>query len=743
MLGECMTMCPPSQFIRYPNGELVHEGAVSAFEFNPNTGKFDENLAISKYVRSGAQKKYDPKDIRPLPVLQKTMDFIFSYVIQKRLNTSEDTTYLDLYLFLRDRFRAIELDITLQNLQGLEVIEILFKILLFFIWSGAKFVCYSSDKFSYKQNQELLENCFSLLQERYDNFYMQNGYRAPFDYEFKSLNLLLNLPSQGFMNKLMTFPNDVINSPPIQAAINLRKAVVNNDVKQFLNIINNTPIYISITALENSAILYIDALVNLRKSLREQFPIVMVKNLFEFSDENLNTFSEAFQIKSYKNVSPNIVNFENNTNTDLSIIPNVVIPESIQNAFDSISLIDFLCPPMESSTNVPPPIAPQETFPTPKTETFPTPKTETFPIPNEETEQIDIKQNEESGEQTLPSEETEQSYEEEEEETEQIYTKEEDEAPKEEIIEEEVKPIVIRKQIPRFNCIPIPIPLPQKLYTMLPMNLPRLCYSSLYILSNDDSFSSEIANSQLQITNENDPETVFVGKFTLDNSVVYISILRKPVNNITCVLNCEDTNSTACDYVFRAEECSSYSLGFDSIFRRAFVASLREFYSCDILQIVKNVFAKSFRLLESSDWINSSANAVISFINKVINLIIDNFKSDEFIQKILPFSLRLIQKSEFLRYVNELYKLQIPLIDVENSVTPIEGSSWPLYIRDNIEIKLQSFLLPIDKGFDIEMFADKIIKFVENEAPSEYVNLGYQHVSFEELMGELEVELYK
>ena len=115
IVGTCMQMCPASELDQHNNRN---------FEINPVTKEFDPSFAIKTFHRSDAGKKILASDIRPLPVLQKTMNHIINVVIGQLVGLTPGATEWNMAKFVRDIFRSIRQDITIQNLKGIEVIDI-------------------------------------------------------------------------------------------------------------------------------------------------------------------------------------------------------------------------------------------------------------------------------------------------------------------------------------------------------------------------------------------------------------------------------------------------------------------------------------------------------------------------------------------------------------------------------------------------------------------------------------------
>lgn len=72
---------------------------------------------IFQYTRTAER---EANLIRPLPILQKTMDYLLEL-----LDQPYDDGFLGLYNFLWDRMRAIRMDLRMQHIFNLEAITML------------------------------------------------------------------------------------------------------------------------------------------------------------------------------------------------------------------------------------------------------------------------------------------------------------------------------------------------------------------------------------------------------------------------------------------------------------------------------------------------------------------------------------------------------------------------------------------------------------------------------------------
>ncbi|CAD7929626.1 unnamed protein product [Amoebophrya sp. A120] len=82
----------------------------------------DRSLCVKKYQRSSADKQYSPKDIRTLAACFRSVEYLFKEVIDLDTRTrptkfvfTELVPYIQIYSFIRDRIRAVRVDLHVQQ----------------------------------------------------------------------------------------------------------------------------------------------------------------------------------------------------------------------------------------------------------------------------------------------------------------------------------------------------------------------------------------------------------------------------------------------------------------------------------------------------------------------------------------------------------------------------------------------------------------------------------------------------
>nr|GLL44585.1 SAC3 family protein C isoform X2 [Ipomoea trifida] len=91
---------------------------LAVFErLNGDTSKSSPSLAVKKFCRTISIKNVQTSDLRPLPVLEQTLDYLFN------LLHSTKRPFEVVHDFLFDRTRSIRQDLSMQNCSGDRVIS--------------------------------------------------------------------------------------------------------------------------------------------------------------------------------------------------------------------------------------------------------------------------------------------------------------------------------------------------------------------------------------------------------------------------------------------------------------------------------------------------------------------------------------------------------------------------------------------------------------------------------------------
>ncbi|CAH9080047.1 unnamed protein product [Cuscuta epithymum] len=124
LVGACPFMCPVEE---RENRERLRDLAV--FErLDGDPSKSSPSLAVKKFCRTISTKYAKSSDLRPLPVLEETLEYLFKLQSTKH-------PFEVLHDFLFDRTRSIRQDLSMQNCSGERVISMYERMVKFHIMS--------------------------------------------------------------------------------------------------------------------------------------------------------------------------------------------------------------------------------------------------------------------------------------------------------------------------------------------------------------------------------------------------------------------------------------------------------------------------------------------------------------------------------------------------------------------------------------------------------------------------------
>jgi len=224
--GTCTAMCPPSEI-----KAREFERALSKFEIDYSyvpRGKQDRYRAVRSkmvkaYAKASAGTTTDPSVIRPIPVLEKTMHYLVHEIFGL-----EDHGIIEMYSFIRDRCRGINQDLTLQNADTVEAVELLERISRFHIISEYLFCEEEGFNHQRMQNMQILNKYLISLAELYRDL-RARGISCEHEVEFHGYMIIFLMDDYGknpkdrleLVQYLRKLPQDVIQTPHMQSILKL------------------------------------------------------------------------------------------------------------------------------------------------------------------------------------------------------------------------------------------------------------------------------------------------------------------------------------------------------------------------------------------------------------------------------------------------------------------------------------------------------------------------------------------
>ncbi|XP_068184771.1 germinal-center associated nuclear protein isoform X2 [Antennarius striatus] len=226
-VGTCPDMCPEKErYMRETRNQL------SVFEVIPDTEMVDHKTAIKEYSRSSAdQEEPLPHELRPLPVLSMTMDYLVTQIMDQFHDNSRDW-----YDFVWNRTRSIRKDITQQRLCCPLTVSLIEKCTRFHVHCAHHLCQERILFFDAKINNENMTKCLQSLKEMYQDLATRHIY-CPREAEFRQYSVLLKLNDGDILREVQQFRDEVRNSPEVKFAVQAFAAVNNNNFVRFFKLV--------------------------------------------------------------------------------------------------------------------------------------------------------------------------------------------------------------------------------------------------------------------------------------------------------------------------------------------------------------------------------------------------------------------------------------------------------------------------------------------------------------------------
>ncbi|XP_063243148.1 germinal-center associated nuclear protein isoform X2 [Bacillus rossius redtenbacheri] len=282
--GTCPDMCSEKE--RY-HREITNQVAVYERLSSSEEVRMDHERAVKQYSRSSAdQDDTLCHELRPAPVLQRTMRYLLAHVVDSR---DRDANPYDWFHFLWDRTRSIRKDITQQELSDRSCIALMEQCARFHIHCAEQLVAEDPAVFDQKINTENLTKCLQTLKYMYGDAALK-GEPCVCEPEFRAYTVLLNLNDGNFLWDLKQVRPEVLRSPEVQFALRVHAAISSQNYVRFFRLVRHTS-YLNACLLQRYFCqVRTGALLSLCKAscpgrARVQLPVARLMELLAF--ENL------------------------------------------------------------------------------------------------------------------------------------------------------------------------------------------------------------------------------------------------------------------------------------------------------------------------------------------------------------------------------------------------------------------------------------------------------------------------
>ncbi|XP_063787906.1 germinal-center associated nuclear protein [Pseudophryne corroboree] len=228
-VGTCPDMCPEKErYMRETRKQL------SVYEFFPGTDQLNHAAAIKEYSRSSAdQEEPLPHELRPVPVLRMTMDYLVTHIMDQG-----EANYREWYDFVWNRTRGIRKDITQQHLSDPFTVSLMEKCTRFHIHCSYDLCEEPLRSFDPKINNENLTKCLQSLKEMYQDLH-NRGETGTCEPEFRGYSVLLNLNKGDILREVQQFPEAVRNSEEVKFAVQVFTALNSTNIVRFFRLVRS------------------------------------------------------------------------------------------------------------------------------------------------------------------------------------------------------------------------------------------------------------------------------------------------------------------------------------------------------------------------------------------------------------------------------------------------------------------------------------------------------------------------
>ncbi|KAM3916594.1 germinal-center associated nuclear protein isoform 2-T2 [Leptodactylus fuscus] len=290
-VGTCPDMCPEKErYMRDTRNQL------SIYEFLPGTDKLDHAAAIKEYSRSSAdQEEPLPYELRPVPVLCMTMDYLVTHIMDQG-----EENYRDWYDFVWNRTRGIRKDITQQHLCDPLTVSLIEKCMRFHIHCAYQLCEEPMSSFDPKINNENLTKCLQSLKEMYQDL-RNRGETCPCEPEFRGYSVLLNLNKGDILREVQQFPDSVRNSAEVKFAVKVFAALNSTNYVRFFRLVrsasylNSCILHCYFPQIRRDALRVMNVAYTISYQRPTLFPLENIVSLLFFQDaEQATDFLTAY-----------------------------------------------------------------------------------------------------------------------------------------------------------------------------------------------------------------------------------------------------------------------------------------------------------------------------------------------------------------------------------------------------------------------------------------------------------------
>ncbi len=228
LVGTCPDMCPEKE--RYSR---MDKRLLRSFETSHAS-------MVKEYSRPSADQDAPlPHELRPAPVLQRTMSHLLGNVVDK-IEEEGGVNVGEWFEFVWSSTRSLRKDITQQQMTDLAAVGVVERCARFHIMCAGRLVEEQRHDFDPKLNDENLAKCLQTLTHMYEDLKYSEEEEAGVascEPEFRAYEILMNLNDGDTLRKAQELDERVRNSPEVRFALDALGSVGSNNYVRFFRLV--------------------------------------------------------------------------------------------------------------------------------------------------------------------------------------------------------------------------------------------------------------------------------------------------------------------------------------------------------------------------------------------------------------------------------------------------------------------------------------------------------------------------
>ncbi|KAG7213873.1 hypothetical protein KM043_003081 [Ampulex compressa] len=292
--GTCLSMCPEKERWMRERQGLLHRFEIDESRKDGKRPKADPEKIIKSFGRPAAgQIMTDPAQLRPGPVLLRTIEYLFT-----KTAVRSDVKWICVYDFIFDRLRSVRQDIAIQRIAVPETIRLFEPIVRFYVYAAQRLCEQGISEYDPKINEQHMTDCIKHLLVLYDELDRMNAQcddhlkrdkekLSDNRQQLEAIYILLYMGNVEVLKRALVLPNKLRLSKDIQLAIKISLAwYLRNYVRVFRLIHQLSPILVcaAMTNLRSIRRNALEIMNNAYSSRTLTFPGIKLQMLLLYKD---------------------------------------------------------------------------------------------------------------------------------------------------------------------------------------------------------------------------------------------------------------------------------------------------------------------------------------------------------------------------------------------------------------------------------------------------------------------------